>query len=146
MRRFREQCDCPVHRVAPPPNRRQIWQQGFRRNTVLAMYNLASVGFVTPLRDGMNLVAKEYVAAQDPEDPGVLVLSRMAGAADELDAAVQVNPYDIDSVSRCLAQALQMPLDERIDRWRRMMTVLRTHNIHMWQARFLRDLQAAASH
>lgn len=119
--------------------------RGFRRNTILAMYNLASVGFVTPLRDGMNLVAKEYVAAQNPEDPGVLVLSRMAGAADELDAAVQVNPYDIDAVSNSLAQALRMPLDERIDRWRKMMTVLRTHNIHTWQATFLRDLQAAAS-
>ena len=118
--------------------------RGFRRNTILAMYNLASVGFVTPLRDGMNLVAKEYVAAQDPENPGVLVLSRMAGAADELDAAVQVNPYDIDSVSKCLAEALNMPLDERIDRWRRMMTVLRANNIHNWQARFLTDLKAAA--
>jgi trehalose 6-phosphate synthase len=69
----------------------------------------------------------------------------MAGAADELDAAVQVNPYDVDSVSKNLALALRMPLDERIDRWRRMMSVLRTHNIHTWQATFLRDLQAAAS-
>lgn len=119
--------------------------RGFRRNTILAMYNLASVGFVTPLRDGMNLVAKEYVAAQDPEDPGVLVLSHMAGAADELDAAVRVNPYDIDSVSKSLAAALRMPLDERIDRWRRMMNILRTNNIHNWQASFLRDLQAAAA-
>lgn len=119
--------------------------RGFRRNTILAMYNLARVGFVTPLRDGMNLVAKEYVAAQDPEDPGVLVLSHMAGAADELDGAVKVNPYDIDSVARSLAQALRMPLDERIDRWRHMMNILRTYNIHTWQATFLRDLQAAAA-
>ncbi len=119
--------------------------RGFRRNTILAMYNLASVGFVTPLRDGMNLVAKEYVAAQDPEDPGVLVLSRMAGAADEMDAAVQVNPYDVEETANCLAQALAMPLDERIDRWRRMMNVLRTNSIHSWQARFLSDLRAAAA-
>jgi trehalose 6-phosphate synthase len=118
--------------------------RGFRRNTILAMYNRARVGFVTPLRDGMNLVAKEYVAAQDPEDPGVLVLSHMAGAADELDAAVRVNPYDIDNVAKSLAEALRMPADERIDRWKKMMSVLRANNIHTWQATFLRDLQAAA--
>lgn len=119
--------------------------RGFRRNTILAMYNRARVGLVTPLRDGMNLVAKEYVAAQDPEDPGVLVLSHMAGAADELDAAVKVNPYDIANVAKSLAEALRMPLHERTDRWRHMMNVLRTHNIHTWQATFLRDLQAAAN-
>jgi trehalose 6-phosphate synthase len=119
--------------------------RGFRRNTILAMYKLARVAFVTPLRDGMNLVAKEFVAAQDPQDPGVLVLSHMAGAADELDAAVQVNPYDIDGVAAGLARALQMPLDERIDRWQKMMAVLRDNNIHHWQARFLEHLQAVAS-
>lgn len=114
--------------------------RGFRRNTVLAMYNLARVGFVTPLRDGMNLVAKEYVVAQDPEDPGVLVLSKMAGAAAELESAVIVNPYDIDAVSKHLAHAVTMPLDERLDRWRKMMSVLRKNNIHAWHEHFMADL------
>ncbi len=114
--------------------------RGFRRNTILAMYNLASVGYVTPLRDGMNLVAKEFVAAQDPDDPGVLVLSNMAGAADELDAALLVNPYDSEQVTKGLSQALTMPLAERKDRWQKMMAVLRDNDIHHWQERFLEDL------
>lgn len=116
--------------------------RGFRRATILAMYNLADVGFVTPLRDGMNLVAKEYVAAQDPDDPGVLVLSKMAGASAELDAAVIVNPYDQENLAKSLAKALNMPRDERIDRWQRMMKVLRENNIHNWHRRFLQDLKA----
>ncbi|TVZ40592.1 trehalose 6-phosphate synthase [Alteromonadaceae bacterium 2753L.S.0a.02] len=119
--------------------------RGFRRNTVLAMSQLARVGFVTPLRDGMNLVAKEYVAAQNPDDPGVLVLSKMAGAAAELDAAVIVNPYDIESVAKHLANALEMPLDERKDRWQKMMAVLRKNDIYTWQRKFLEDLEKSAS-
>lgn len=115
--------------------------RGFRRRTILAMYNLAHVGLVTPLKDGMNLVAKEYVAAQNPEDPGVLVLSELAGAADELDAAVVVNPYDVSAITGGLAKALNMPLDERIDRWRKMMDVLEAHDIHAWQSQFLGDLK-----
>ncbi len=114
--------------------------QGFRRMTILAMYNLAHVGLVTPLRDGMNLVAKEYVVAQDPDDPGVLVLSKMAGAAAELDAAVLVNPYDIESTAKHIARALKMPLDERKDRWNKLMEVLKANNIHQWHQRFLGDL------
>lgn len=119
--------------------------RGFRRATILAMYNLADVGFVTPLRDGMNLVAKEYVAAQDPENPGVLVLSKMAGASAELDAAVIVNPYDQENLSKRLNTALNMPLDERIDRWRRMIEILRRNNIHNWHSRFLDDLNRVHS-
>lgn len=115
--------------------------RGFRRRTILAMYNLAKVGFVTPLRDGMNLVAKEYVAAQDPEDPGVLVLSKMAGASAELDSAVIVNPYDVTSVAKQLAHAVMMPLDERRDRWHKMMAILKTNNIHTWHRRFMHDLR-----
>lgn len=117
--------------------------RGFRRATILAMYNMARVGFVTPLRDGMNLVAKEYVVAQDPEDPGVLVLSKMAGAAAELNSAVIVNPYDIDAVAKHLKKATAMPLDERQDRWRKMMAVLKENNIHAWHQRFIRDLMKA---
>lgn len=114
--------------------------RGFRRHTILAMYRLAHVGLVTPLRDGMNLVAKEYVAAQPPEDPGVLVLSELAGAADELDAALIVNPYDVDGMTGALAKALKMPLDERIDRWQKMMDVLQANDIQNWQKNFLDDL------
>ena len=74
---------------------------------------------VTPLQDGMNLVAKEYVAAQNPDDPGVLVLSKFAGAANELDAALLVNPNDIDGVARTMAAALSMSMLERRERWER---------------------------
>lgn len=119
--------------------------RGFRRRTILAMYRLAHVGLVTPLKDGMNLVAKEYVAAQNPENPGVLVLSEMAGAADELDAAVVVNPYDVSGITGGIAKALNMPLDERIDRWRKMMDVLEQQDIHAWQSHFLEDLATVTS-
>lgn len=119
--------------------------RGFERETILAMYGLASVGYVTPLRDGMNLVAKEYVAAQNPESPGVLVLSEMAGAAAELDAAVLVNPYDVEGITRGLTKALKMPKEERIERWESMMKVLRSKDIHYWQASFLEDLKVASS-
>lgn len=119
--------------------------RGFRRATIFAMYQIARVGYVTPLRDGMNLVAKEYVAAQDPEDPGVLVLSKMAGAAAELDAALIVNPYDTQAVSKSLKDALTMPLDERKDRWRSCMDVLQKNNIYKWQERFMNDLYVEAN-
>jgi trehalose 6-phosphate synthase len=81
---------------------------------------VAGVGLVTPLHDGMNLVAKEYVAAQNPIDPGVLVLSSFAGAAKELDAALQVNPHDINGMARQITIALTMSLEERRDRWQSM--------------------------
>lgn len=116
--------------------------QGFRRNTICALYNLAHIGFVTPLRDGMNLVAKEYIAAQDPSDPGVLILSKMAGAAAELDAAVIVNPYDTESVAIQLAKALTMPLEERKKRWEQLFSVLKHNDIHHWQKTFLSDLKS----
>ena len=78
-----------------------------------ALYRASRVGLVTPLRDGMNLVAKEYVAAQDPDDPGVLILSRFAGAAEAMRDAVLVNPHDVGQMAAALDQALTMPLDER---------------------------------
>ncbi len=84
-----------------------------RRNAIAGFYRRADIGLVTPLRDGMNLVAKEYVAAQDEADPGVLVLSRFAGAADELTEALIVNPFDADEVAAAMHQALVMPLGER---------------------------------
>lgn len=118
--------------------------RGFNRSTVLGFLSMAQVGFVTPLRDGMNLVAKEYVAAQNPHEPGVLVLSHLAGAAQELDAAVLVNPYDIADVTAGLQRALGMSNEERKERWTAMLAVLRRNDIHIWRERFLDRLQALA--
>ncbi len=102
-----------------------------------ALYRSCKIGLVTPLRDGMNLVAKEYVAAQDPEDPGVLVLSRFAGAAEELEGALLVNPYDINDIVQALLTALNMPLPERKSRWKSMMQVLLESDVHRWRNKFL---------
>jgi trehalose 6-phosphate synthase len=109
--------------------------------TLTGFYRLARIGLVTPLRDGMNLVAKEYVAAQDPKDPGVLVLSSFAGAARELDAALLVNPYDMDGVADAIAAAMEMPLEERRERWETMITLLRTNDITAWRRKFLAALR-----
>ena len=95
--------------------------KGFSQTVLAGLYRTAQVGVVTPLHDGMNLVAKEYVAAQNPADPGVLVLSKFAGAANELDTALLVNPHDIDGMARTIATALSMPLTERRMRWEAMM-------------------------
>ena len=100
---------------------------------------------VTPLHDGMNLVAKEYVAAQNPADPGVLVLSKFAGAANELDTALLVNPHDIDGMARTIATALSMPLIERRMRWEAMMAKLRAGTIQQWFADFVDALEEIQS-
>ncbi len=113
----------------------------FSRNTLAGFYRLARIGLVTPLRDGMNLVAKEYVAAQDGNDPGVLVLSRFAGAARELDGALIVNPFDVEAMAEALHRALAMPLEERRKRWRGMMEVLRHNTVSKWREDFLRALR-----
>jgi trehalose 6-phosphate synthase len=112
------------------------------RNVLAGLYRLGKVGLVTPLRDGMNLVAKEYVAAQDPEDPGVLVLSRFAGAARKLQGALLVNPYDVDGTANAIARALSMPIEERRQRWQGMMTHLLEHDVSRWCDDFLTDLAA----
>jgi trehalose 6-phosphate synthase len=101
------------------------------------LYRMSQVGLVTPLRDGMNLVAKEFVAAQPPEDPGVLILSRFAGAAHELNCALLVNPYDTEACAAAIARALQMPLQERQERWTTMMERLRTNTVEAWCQQFL---------
>jgi trehalose 6-phosphate synthase len=93
----------------------------------------------------MNLVAKEYIAAQNPADPGVLVLSKFAGAANELDTALLVNPHDIDGMARTIATALSMPLTERLMRWEAMMAKLRASTIQQWFADFVDALQEAAT-
>ncbi|MCU6670022.1 alpha,alpha-trehalose-phosphate synthase [Enterobacteriaceae bacterium H4N4] len=120
--------------------------QHFERKILMKVFRYADVGLVTPLRDGMNLVAKEYVAAQDPKDPGVLVLSQFAGAANELTSALIVNPYDRDDVANALHRALNMPLTERISRHAEMMKVIRDNDIDRWQARFIKDLNDIAPH
>jgi len=114
--------------------------KGFAQSTLAGFYRIAHVGLVTPLHDGMNLVAKEYVAAQNPFDPGVLVLSSFAGAAKQLDAALLVNPHDIDAMARQIATALVMTLDERRERWHAMVSELRTSPLHSWFTEFLRTL------
>jgi len=115
--------------------------KSYDRRTLMGLFRNAQAGFVTPLRDGMNLVAKEYVAAQDPEDPGVLVLSRFAGAAQELDGALLVNPYDRTGMAEALRTALSMPIEERKARHAGMLQVLKTADIDAWRNRFLEDLR-----
>ncbi len=114
--------------------------KGFAQSALAGFYRVANVGLVTPLHDGMNLVAKEYVAAQNPFDPGVLVLSCFAGAAKELDAAVIVNPHDIDGMARQVARALRMGLEERRERWQSMVAKLRETSVHSWFSDFLQAL------
>jgi trehalose 6-phosphate synthase len=110
------------------------------RSTLAGLYRAARVALVTPLRDGMNLVAKEYVASQNPDDPGVLILSRFAGAAHECQAALLVNPYDPDSVAVAMGRALSMPLVERRERHKSLFEVLSRHDVQYWAARFLGEL------
>jgi trehalose 6-phosphate synthase len=118
--------------------------RNFAHSTLTGFYRMARIGLVTPLRDGMNLVAKEYVAAQDPEDPGVLVLSLLAGAAQEMKQALLVNPHDLDGVADAIAVALDMSKAERIERWRAMMDHLQAHDINAWCRDFLRMLSREA--
>ena len=119
--------------------------KGYSQTVLAGLYRTAQVGVVTPLHDGMNLVAKEYVAAQNPADPGVLVLSKFAGAANELDTALLVNPHDIDGMARTIATALSMPLIERRMRWEAMMVKLRAGTIQQWFADFVDALQETDS-
>jgi trehalose 6-phosphate synthase len=116
--------------------------KAFCQSTLAGFYRNSAIGLVTPLQDGMNLVAKEYVAAQNPESPGVLVLSKFAGAARELDAALQVDPNDVDAVAQQIVAALAMPRTERQTRWQHMMDTLLQHSIHNWFSEFLQELKA----
>ncbi len=114
--------------------------KGFSRRMLTGFYRTAKVGLVTPLRDGMNLVAKEYVAAQDPDDPGVLVLSRFAGAARELSEALIVNPYDLEGVAEAMQTALAMDREERQARHQSMLRRLQAYDIDRWREDFLAAL------
>lgn len=116
--------------------------RGYPRETLAGLYRLARVGLVTPLHDGMNLVAKEFVAAQDPEDPGVLVLSEFAGAAEQMPTALLVNPHDIAAMADAIDHALRMPLDERRARWQAMDASVRAADIAWWRHNYLAALEA----
>lgn len=109
----------------------------YSQASLAGLYRLARVGLVTPLRDGMNLVAHEYIAAQDPDDPGVLVLSRFAGAAEIFDAALQVNPFDSEETAEALRVALEMPLEERKARWDSLIAATREHDIGHWASTYI---------
>jgi trehalose 6-phosphate synthase len=113
------------------------------RQTLAGLYRLSNVALVTPLRDGMNLVAKEFVAAQNPDDPGVLVLSRFAGAAHELAGALIVNPYDLEATGEAIGRAIAMDREERIARWRPMFEYLKAHDVGHWRDTFLAVLEAS---
>ena len=115
--------------------------RNYRRDELAGIYRAAKVGLVTPLRDGMNLVAKEYVVAQDPDDPGVLVLSRFAGAARQMPEAVIVNPFSREEMSEGLKQAISMPRAERIARWERLMDGVRSSNVQVWRDSFVNALR-----
>jgi trehalose 6-phosphate synthase len=107
------------------------------RDILAALYRGSQVGLVTPLRDGMNLVAKEYVAAQDENSPGVLILSRFAGAAEDLAEALIVNPYDPEDLAHAMQKAIGMPLEERVERHCALMARIREHDAYNWMDSFL---------
>jgi trehalose 6-phosphate synthase len=116
--------------------------RGYSQEELFGFYRGAGIALVTPLRDGMNLVAKEYVAAQDPDDPGVLILSRFAGAATQLKDALLVNPHSPDDLAYNIRLALDMPLEERKERWEKLIVTVREDNVQRWTDNFVDCLQA----
>ncbi|MGH6619239.1 MAG: alpha,alpha-trehalose-phosphate synthase (UDP-forming) [Alphaproteobacteria bacterium] len=119
--------------------------RSFTHTQLAALYRVCRIGVITPLRDGMNLVAKEYVAAQDPRDPGVLILSKFAGAAREMPDALIVNPYDARDVAGAMQAAYKMTQDERRYRWAGLMSRLEEHDVHRWCNDFLSALAPVQS-
>jgi len=115
----------------------RVVKKAYSRNALAGFYRRAQVGLVTPMRDGMNLVAKEYVAAQNPADPGVLVLSRFAGAAQQMREALIVNPYDTHEVAEAIRTALAMPKTERIRRFETLYATIAATDIDWWAQRYL---------
>jgi trehalose 6-phosphate synthase len=119
--------------------------RSYSRGALAGICRLADVALVTPLRDGMNLVAKEFVAAQDPEDPGALVLSQFAGAANELDCALIVNPHETDAVAVALKHALEMALPERRERHAALLGRLMRWDIETWAESYVSALVESRS-
>ena len=117
--------------------------RNYKREELAGVFRAAKIALVTPLRDGMNLVAKEFVAAQEPGDPGVLILSRFAGAAEQLTDALLVNPHSAEEISDAIRAALRMPRDERILRWRKMKERVDREDVHWWRTRFTDALMAS---
>ncbi|KAA5603080.1 alpha,alpha-trehalose-phosphate synthase (UDP-forming) [Blastochloris sulfoviridis] len=120
-------------------------KRAYTHAVLAGLFRNAAVGLVTPMRDGMNLVAKEYVAAQRPDDPGVLVLSRFAGAAAQMREALIVNPFDKFEVAEAISTALLMPKDERIARWRVLFDGLCRQDIGWWTQSFVDALTGSAN-
>lgn len=114
--------------------------RNLEHNELMKLFRSSKVCLVTSLRDGMNLVAKEYIAAQNPEDPGVLILSELAGASAQLVDALIINPYDIDSIAEAIAVAVKMPLPERQRRHQNMLEVIKKSTIQRWRANFIDSL------
>jgi trehalose 6-phosphate synthase len=114
--------------------------RAYSRSVLAGLYRSARAALVTPLRDGMNLVAKEFIAAQDADDPGVLILSRFAGAAAELTAALLVNPYDPEAVAISISHALSMPLQERRSRHDALFRLISENDLKSWGELFLAAL------
>jgi trehalose 6-phosphate synthase len=117
--------------------------KSFNHRILTGFFRASRIGLVTPLRDGMNLVAKEYVASQPAADPGVLVLSCFAGAAQELGEAVLVNPHDVEGMAEGIRQGLTMTLGERKERWTAMMTTIERNDITRWRESFVGALAAS---
>jgi trehalose 6-phosphate synthase len=121
-----------IHRSAP-------------RKRLTKIYRSSRIGLFTPLRDGMNLVAKEYIAAQDPENPGVVILSRFAGAAEQLDDALIVNPYNLEEVADSIVRAIEMGKTERAARHERLLSNINTNDAAAWTRSFLSTLETVAA-
>ena len=121
-----------IHRSAP-------------RKRLTKIYRSSRIGLFTPLRDGMNLVAKEYIAAQDPDDPGVAILSRFAGAAEQLDDALIVNPYNLEEVADAILRAIEMGKTERMARHERLLSKIKTNDAATWTRSFLSTLETVAA-
>ncbi len=115
----------------------RVVKKAYSRKALAGFYRRAQVGLVTPMRDGMNLVAKEYIAAQDPADPGVLVLSRFAGAAQQMGEALIVNPFDSHEVAEAIRTALAMPKTERIRRFEKLYATIAATDIDWWTRQYL---------
>jgi trehalose 6-phosphate synthase len=114
--------------------------KNYRRDELAGIYGAARVGLVTPLRDGMNLVAKEYVASQNPEDPGVLILSRFAGAARQMKDALLINPNSAEEVADALRRALAMDKAERVRRWSSLFETVKREDVTAWRDAFVQAL------
>jgi trehalose 6-phosphate synthase len=116
--------------------------RSYDREELAGLFRIARIGLVTPLRDGMNLVCKEFVMAQDEEDPGVLILSEFAGAAEQMKAALLVNPHDTRKLAEVIHHGLTMPLEERKERWQQLRKVVMEQDVSWWRQNFLKDLDA----